>query len=235
MLIGDPSIDAVLFDAGGVLILPDPDGFRRALAPFGAVPDDETCRRAHYEGMRECDVLGGPKWPLVDRVVARVAGVREDLIDEALDAVHGVFRSPWVTAAGSSDCLTTLMSAGKRTGVVSNASGEIEAMLRDLEICCIAHDADEVAGPGIPRVECIVDSTVVGIEKPDPQIFHIALERIGLEADRCAYIGDTVTFDVNGARAAGLRPFHLDPYGLCPDTDHEHVQDLSQVLVLPDN
>lgn len=240
MLIDDPTIDAVLFDAGGVLILPGPEGFRSVLAPFGVQPDDETCRRAHYEGMRECDRLGGPKWPIVDRVVAQVAGVRDDLLEEALAAIHSVYQDlPWVTVDGSASCLTALVTAGKRTGVVSNASGEMEMMLRDLAICAVANAAAELAedappSGGVPpmaRVECVIDSTVVGIEKPDPRIFHIALDRLALDPTRCAFVGDTVVFDVNGARAAGLRPFHLDPYGLCPDDDHEHLRDLAELLV----
>lgn len=229
MLIDDPSIEAVLFDAGGVLILPDPEAFRRALAPFGVKPDDETCRRAHYEGMREADRIGGAKWPIVDRVVAQVTGVAEHLIEDALGAIHSVYRSPWVTSFGSAECIVALMAAGKRTGVISNASGEMELMLRELRICCVA--VEEGSEVDLALVECIIDSTVVGIEKPDPRIFHIALEKIGLDPGRCAYIGDTVVFDVNGARAAGLRPIHLDPYELCPDDDHEHLTDLAQVLV----
>jgi putative hydrolase of the HAD superfamily len=233
VLIDDPSIDAVLFDAGGVLILPDPKGMRQVLAPFGVEPDDETCRRAHYDGMRECDRLGGPKWPIVDRVVARTAGVAEELIEEALGAIHSVYQDlPWVMAAGSNDCLSTLAAAGKVIGVVSNASGEMERMLRELQICVLKSMELELEldGVEVARVECVIDSTVVGIEKPDPRIFHIALEHLALDAGRCAYVGDTVTFDVNGARAAGLRPFHLDPYELCPHDDHEHLGELTQLL-----
>ena len=61
-------MDAVLLDAGGVLLLPDPAELRRVLAPFGRIPDDETCRRAHYASMREVDRIGGPDWPAVDRL-----------------------------------------------------------------------------------------------------------------------------------------------------------------------
>ena len=43
--------DAVLFDAGGVLVLPDPTVLRPLLAPYGGADDTETHRRAHYAGM----------------------------------------------------------------------------------------------------------------------------------------------------------------------------------------
>ncbi len=48
----------MLVDAGGVLLLPNPEVIRELLAPFGATPDDETCRRAHYVRVREMDRLG---------------------------------------------------------------------------------------------------------------------------------------------------------------------------------
>jgi FMN phosphatase YigB (HAD superfamily) len=42
------------------------------------------------------------------------------------------------------------------------------------------------------------------------------------------YLGDSVYFDVGGARAAGLQPVHVDPFDLCdaPD-DHPHVASLA--------
>src|SRR4051794_39706451 len=44
----DHPVEAVLLDAGGVLLLPDPTAMRRAVARFGVAPDDDLCARAHY-------------------------------------------------------------------------------------------------------------------------------------------------------------------------------------------
>jgi putative hydrolase of the HAD superfamily len=83
-------------------------------------------------------------------------------------------------------------------------------------------------------VAVVIDSTVVGIEKPDPRIFTFALDALGVSAEDAAgvvHVGDTIFADVRGARAAGLRPLHLDPYGDCPAApdDHEHVRSLADV------
>lgn len=51
----------------------------------------------------------------------------------------------------------------------------------------------------------IVVSGEVGIKKPDPGIFRIALERTGLQAEEVVYVGDTQE-DVDGAKAAAIRP-----------------------------
>ena len=71
-----------------------------------------------------------------------------------------------------------------------------------------------------------LDSSVYGVSKPDPRVFGPALDAVGVAAGRCAYIGDTVVFDVAGAHAAGLRAIHLDPLGWCDGADHGHAVDL---------
>ena len=55
---------------------------------------------------------------------------------------------------------------------------------------------------------------MVGVEKPDPRIFHLALERAGVAAAEAVYVGDLYSVDVVGARAAGLSAILMDP-GAC--------------------
>ena len=79
-------------------------------------------------------------------------------------------------------------------------------------------------------VLAIVDSHVVGIAKPAAEIFRHALEPLGVPPEQAIYVGDTVRYDVRGARAAGLRPVHFDPFDLCPDrTDHAHIHRLTDL------
>jgi len=217
-------VEAVLFDAGGVLLLPDPAELRRAFSPFGATPDDETCRLAHYTSMRELDRVGGPDWLAVDRVLARVAGVPDDKIDLTFGLVEDIYmRLPWVPVPDAAEALRALQLAGFPLAVVSNASGTMERQLAEHRICSV--DGDISA-----QVAVVVDSDVVGVEKPDPRIFEIALRALGMGAERCLYVGDTVHFDVEGARAAGMRPVHFDPFRLCPADDHPHIGSLLELV-----
>jgi putative hydrolase of the HAD superfamily len=63
-----------------------------------------------------------------------------------------------------------------------------------------------LAEPGLAdRLETVVISGEVGIKKPNPRIFQIALEATGLRPDKVIYVGDTQE-DVDGAIAAGIRP-----------------------------
>lgn len=216
----DDTVDAVLLDAGGVLVLPDPKRMREMLAPLGTTPDDDTCRMGHYAGMREVDRLGRADWPLVDRVVARSAGVPEDRIDEALASIERIYLAEdWVPAPGAAEALRSLEAAGLQLGIVSNATGRMEQLLLEHRICGL--EGEEMA-----KVAVVIDSHVVGVEKPDPRIFALALDALEVPPERCVFVGDSVHFDVEGARSAGIRPLHLDPFGLCPDDDHEHLASL---------
>jgi putative hydrolase of the HAD superfamily len=236
-------IDAVVLDAGGVLVLPDPEALREALAPLGAVPDDETCRLAHFASMRELDRLGRVEWRLVNRTLASVAGVPAQRLDEAFSAIEETYLSrPWVPAPGAAEALRTLEAAGFGLAVVSNASGTVEDQLRSHGICRTdanrgasgtggpdRDDPDTGAAGPCARVAVVVDSHLVGVEKPDPAIFELALAALGVDPERSLYVGDTVHFDVRGARAAGLAPVHVDPYGLCPLEDHAHTTGLPEL------
>ena len=109
-------------------------------------------------------------------------------------------------------------------GVVSNASGQIEAVLRRSAVCQV--------GPGAGvAVRCVIDSHVVGVSKPDPGIFDHALVHFdGVDRARVAYVGDSVTMDVAGATAAGLHPLLLDPYDDHAGADFDRITSLADLL-----
>jgi putative hydrolase of the HAD superfamily len=223
----DHAVGAVLLDAGGVLLVPDPAAMRRAFAPIGVEPDDELCRRAHYASTREVDTNGfDGDWRKADRVIAELFGVPEAMYPDAFAAIHSVYESQaWVPVEGATHALRRLQAAGVRLAVVSNASGTMEEQLLTHRVCGVGVDDGETA-----EVEIVVDSHVHGVEKPDPRIFEIALAEMGIDAPGAVYVGDTVVFDVVGARAAGLTPVHVDPYDWCPFTDHAHVASLADFV-----
>jgi putative hydrolase of the HAD superfamily len=222
----DHPVEAVLLDAGGVLLLPDPAAMRRALAGLGAAPDDELVARAHYASTHEIDGLDPVDWREVDAVIATMFGIPEAQHDDAFRAIESVYDSEgWVPIAGVTGALLRLQSAGMPLAVVSNAGGTMEQQLLSHRICAVEPGDAEVA-----EVAIVVDSHVVGVEKPDPAIFEIALAALGRDATNAVYLGDTVYFDVEGALAAGLSPVHVDPYGFCAANDHPHVASLEEFV-----
>lgn len=100
---------------------------------------------------------------------------------------------------GVPGALAALRSEGLRLVVVSNSDGTI------------ARGLDEAGLGGL--LDAVVDSAVVGVEKPDPRIFAIALEHAGSRAGRTVHVGDLHAVDVLGARAAGVHGVLLDPHG----------------------
>jgi putative hydrolase of the HAD superfamily len=225
-------MDAVILDVGGVLLVPHAEAVNPALAPFGIRLSLAQAERAHYGGVRTLDAgdeeaardgsayLGG---------YASAVGVTDADRAEALARLAEAFRSPSVDVwrqrvSGSVEGLRQLAASGTKLGIISNADGSIEEQLRRGEICQIGE------GLGVP-VLAIIDSTVVGVAKPAAEIFRHALDPLGIRPEQAVYVGDTVRYDVRGARNAGLMPIHFDPYDLCASTaDHLHVRAIGDAL-----
>jgi putative hydrolase of the HAD superfamily len=216
-----PRFDAVLFDAGGVLVLPDPTVIGPLLAPYGGSLSLDAHRRAHYAGMKAKSDRSEPEgsWTVYDDAYVAAVGVVGADLDEAA-FVLGRTRTPWLwrwMIPETRMALERLVAAGVAMGVVSNASGQIESTLVR-EICQV--------GPGEHvAMRCIIDSHVVGVAKPDPAIFDHALEHFAeFDRSRIAYVGDSVTMDVGAATAAGLHPILLDPYDDHAGADFERIR-----------
>ena len=203
-----------------------------SLRAAGLTPDPATFERAHYWAMSVLDAPGSPaprrdNWwisYLTDYVTA--CGVTPGSVTEVAAELAGIPTLGWNhVGPGVAAGLRGLAALGVPLGIVSNSNGTVEADLRRLGVCQTGD------GDGVP-VGVVVDSEVAGVAKPDPEIFGIALDALGVTASQTVlHVGDSLRYDVTGALAAGLRPVHLDPYGYCPTpSGHEHVTSLAGVL-----
>jgi len=218
---GTHRFDAVLFDAGGVLVLPDPARVIDALAHLGVSQDHVDHIRGHYRGMRAVfdHSVDIDHWSAFNLAYAEEVGLDSEHLPEADEIINALAVSdPWLWShvnEGAVELLGDLAARGVPIGVVSNATGMIAEVLAGLGICQVG------PGDGV-EVAVVVDSAVVGIEKPDPGIFAFALQAMDVPAERTIYVGDTVRNDVLGARAAGLHPLQLDPFDLHVDAELVH-------------
>jgi putative hydrolase of the HAD superfamily len=222
---------AVFLDAGGIFLLPEA---RRIVAAFergGVEVDPDRLADAHYRAAAtfstdldvNADWAGSWQTYLSAYVEACTGGVDDP------DEVHRHLDSEFADAALWSDVITdavpglrALADTGVVLGVVSNADGLMAQRLRDLEILQV--------GPGLGvEVATVIDSGAVGVMKPDPRIFDLALTAGDVAAEESWYIGDMPAFDVVGARRAGLRPFLMDPLALHLDADHDRVASLAEL------
>jgi HAD superfamily hydrolase (TIGR01509 family) len=112
------------------------------------------------------------------------------------------------------ESLTRLRDLGLTLVVVSNSDGTVERSL----------DAAGLRS----YFSVVIDSAIVGFEKPDPRIFLRALELSGAKPDRTLHVGDIYHADVIGARGAGLHAVLLDPHEDWPANalDCERVPDV---------
>jgi putative hydrolase of the HAD superfamily len=233
---GAKQVSAILLDAGGVLLFPEPANVLPALRAAGVSPDLAALERAHYQAMAAQDQEPLPParaswWHdyLLTYVVA--CGVAADraewLATEMSQAVGG---HSWAHAGlGVTDGLRAVAALGLPMGVVSNSDGSVEGDLRRLGLCHVP-DGHQPSAGGV-EVGVVLDSAVVGVAKPDPEIFRLALDALDVPASGgVLHVGDSLRYDVAGALAAGLQPVHMDPYRFCPAPDgHPHVRSLAQL------
>jgi HAD superfamily hydrolase (TIGR01549 family) len=125
-----------------------------------------------------------------------------------IEAAARAYRSAYVASrravTGAAHALEALRPHG-RIGIISNN--------------VTAEQLEKMAACGLDRlVDAVVISEAVGVAKPAPEIFGIALARLGADPADAVMIGDSWTADVCGARAAGIRAIWFNPLGrLCPD------------------
>ena len=114
--------------------------------------------------------------------------------------------------------IAALRERGLKLALVSNWDTSLNSHCDDLGLT--------------PHFDTIVGSFYVGYEKPDPRIFHVALERLSLQASQVLHIGDMYVSDVVGARRAGITPVLLDRDDLQPEAECLRVRTLDQILPL---
>jgi putative hydrolase of the HAD superfamily len=222
---------AVLLDVGGVFHLPSHEHVLGACRRAGFEGDGGRLDRAHYRGTTafHIEYTGGLPWSdmwggYLDRYVDEL-GVADDVKPDVIEHLQQEFTAGGLWSRiipGSIDDLRVLAATGVRLGVVSNAEGTVAVQLREGEVLQVG------PGIGVP-VDCVIDSGEVGVLKPDPRIFVIALDAMGLRPEQVWYVGDMPGIDVVGARAAGIKPLVIDPFGFHGGHDYETVASLREV------
>jgi putative hydrolase of the HAD superfamily len=120
---------------------------------------------------------------------------RQGIDDEALiAATHDDYRREWFERmALADDALPTLAALRPRyrLGLITNGPSAIQR--RKIERFGLADHLD-----------LLIVSGEVGVAKPDPAIFRLALEQLEVSASQALFVGDSPEYDLRGAAAAGL-------------------------------
>jgi putative hydrolase of the HAD superfamily len=93
--------------------------------------------------------------------------------------------------------LWAMRAAGLRLAVVSNWDASLADVLEELGLAEL--------------LDAVVTSAEAGAAKPDPAVFLLALERLGLGPEEVVHVGDSPELDLAGAEAAGIRAILVEP------------------------
>ena len=229
--IPDP-LDCVLFDAGDTLLAPAPSFQGRfvAVAAEQGVPLEEAAVDAAIAA-----AVRAAAWPddWTDPATQRDfwIGFYQDVLTrlshggvdgmELAEALFASFSDPasYRLFDDVRPALDELAGRGITLGVVSN----FEPWLADI-----------LALQGIDHLFATVAiSGVMGVAKPDPQIFEAALAEAGADPSATVHVGDQPANDVAAARAVGITPVLIDRYARYPEPDDAHrVEDLTGLVKL---
>jgi HAD superfamily hydrolase (TIGR01509 family) len=212
------------FDAGGVLVSPNWSRAAETLSRYGVDVEAAALAAAEPAVKKRLDVphtvsktTDEQRGFLFFDLILKGAGVPLSAATEAalleLKAFHDVENTWDVVTKGATDILRRVRQAGLKTVVVSNSNGRIKRLFDRVGL--------------LEHFDLVLDSQEEGVEKPDPRLFQIALERSGSDPAATIHCGDLYEIDVVGARAAGLPAVLLDEAGM-----YGHVTDCPRVRSL---
>lgn len=92
--------------------------------------------------------------------------------------------------AGAIELLSTLKTYGYKTGLISDCSAELPAIWADT--------------PFAPLIDVPTFSCTTGMRKPDPRIYRLTTNRLGIEPQNCLFVGDGSSQELTGASQVGM-------------------------------
>jgi putative hydrolase of the HAD superfamily len=227
----DPTrIAAVFLDAGNTILGMDYDFLARAISGVGfsttagAVARAEAAARVQLDvqlrnglSTEAADVMSLFRELILDRLACPKGSIRAELGERAFNRqqLDRIWSQP---LPGAAEAMAALAKAGFRLAVVSNADGQVARRLERAGLT--AH------------LEFIADSHLLGVEKPDPRIFTLVLEKLGLRPEDVVHAGDLESVDVVGARRAGITPVLMDPFGFWGERGCVRVRDVGELARL---
>jgi HAD superfamily hydrolase (TIGR01662 family) len=216
-------LSAVLFDVDFTLARPGPE-----LGPEGYVRAGERhglrLEPGRYEAARDAALVDLRRHPelehddeiwfrFTERIVRGMGGDADPAYDCAVEITRGWERHEnFELYDDVPDALAALRTAGLRIGLVSNSS-------RDVHEFAVHHGLDVDAG---------ISSFHHGHTKPHASIFRAVLDLLGVEAAEAVMVGDTISDDIEGARALNMRAILVDREGTRPEFE-PRIETLSEL------
>ena len=195
------ALKAVFFDVGNTLLFPNRERIHAPLTKRGITPDAGLLRDLERRTKNKFDSLTTTGnhdhsfwWMYYAQLFSEIGlhddALRDQLVNNIRDSAN------WDQILPGTRQHLEQIAGHYRIGVISNADGRIEDVLRR---CGIA--------------DCflsITDSGLVGLEKPHPEIFRQALASLQARPEESLYVGDVYSVDYLGATQAGMQAVLMD-------------------------
>lgn len=214
-------IRAVFFDLDRTLLDRDSsirrfvdDQHQRFSSSLGGIPGEEFC--ASFEELDQQGYV--PKDNVYEQLV-KMYGLNPFLSEQLHEDYNESFKHHCVPFSGLVELLDTLLAKGMQLGIITNGRGSFQMEnIRALEI--------------EPYFEAILISEAEGFKKPDSQIFHAALKRLGVTPEESVFVGDHMEKDVLAAEKIGMTGVWKRAFGEEDERAMYVIDDLRDLLSL---
>jgi 5'-nucleotidase len=181
----------LFFDVGNVLLDEDPLTYRNTCRHVEAVRHVRPDRTFHdLLAEIEARAVDGARWPLFEVVSTYLDESRRadvwNATDREIRAEYAALSPPIVGAAS----VIERLGMHYRLGLIANQGAECRARLAALG--------------WLERFEVVAFSEELGVFKPDPALFRLALERAGVAPEDALMVGDRLDNDIAPAAALGM-------------------------------
>ena len=227
------AIRTALFDFDGTLVFHEPDSFGVIKAYCTKIGQPLTPEAEHQGRRMRHQYFVDPEiavrlktfspeqfWSNYYRHLLAAVGVNGDLDGHAAAMMDRAANLSFTYYCPEAGCrtLTELRNRGYQLGLITNRDS-VEGFHKVLDKVDLW-----------PYFDLILASGEVGIRKPEPGIFDVALERLGSRPEEAFYVGDNYWADVVGAERAGLTPVLLDPDHLFPEAACLVLKQIDELL-----
>jgi len=205
---------AVIFDLWDTLVDFDPIAGRafqdRVAEHLGRDPDEFAALWFEGRAQRESGTL---------REYLREIGAPEDLVEELVTLRRDSTRSLLAPRPGAVETLEQLRVGGRRVGLITVCSEDVPDVWKET--------------PFADLFDATVFSCSVGMRKPDPRIYRLACEELGVEPDETMFVGDGANDELAGAERVGMQAVLVHRAGEEPPWDEVRGWQGPRITAIP--